>query len=88
MPCGYLFLDSLHTCSTGIVQRQLYFASPKQPFNEIFHFISSQADADEDEGEQDTQEELNALVEEAHMPLHSLLAKYGVSNPSKDSNGT
>ena len=40
------------------------------------------------EEEDTTQEELSALLEEAHMPLHSLLAKYGASNPSKDAEGT
>ena len=49
-------------------------------------FYSGQAEVKEEEDT--TQEELSALLEEAHMPLHSLLAKYGASNPSKDAEGT
>ena len=56
----------------------LTFAKPLS-----FPLISGQAE----EEEEDTQEELSALIEEAHMPLHSLLAKYGATNPSKDAEG-
>jgi hypothetical protein len=41
-----------------------------------------------EEEEDTTQEELSALLEEAHMPLQSLLAKYGATIPSKDAEGT
>ena len=50
-------------------------------------YFSGQAEVEE-EGEDDTREELGALIEEARMPLHSLLAKYGATNPSKDAEGT
>ena len=49
-------------------------------------FYSGQAEVEEEEDT--SQEELSALLEEAHMPLHSLLAKYGASNPSTDAEGT
>ena len=43
--------------------------------------------ADEEEEEEDPEEELNALIEEAHVPLQSLLAKYGATDASGDPEG-
>lgn len=39
----------------------------------------------EEQEEEDVQQELNALIEDADAPLHTLLANYGVS---KDPEGT
>lgn len=58
-------------------------ASPK--FIPAIIIYSVQAEVEEEE--EDTQEELSALIEEAHMPLNTLLAKYGATNPSKDAQG-
>ena len=45
------------------------------------------AEEEEEEEEEDPQEELNALIEEANVPLHSLLAKYRSTNVSEDTEG-
>lgn len=47
-------------------------------------FYSDQVEVEEQD-EEDVQQELNALVEDANTPLHTLLAKYGAA---KDPKGT
>ena len=43
---------------------------------------------DDGDEEEDPQEELSALIEDANVPLHSLLAKYGAAAIDRDNEGT